>query len=235
MTSSARENMQEAIRKWMAELRRYPGWREWKKQDLGQTLFHGDELYKNSADTEKEFKFSSDVEIQHDLLLQYLRLCESLDLLKQCEFYFRRYPFRGLPVTRYSHATNICEMFFSRFYEFRERMKRYFAALKTAAPEYRFQAGPLIKAFDKEFDQELRVRNTVHHHRRFGDIAIDQIFMLETLLPRHRDSGWEEEYRRAYRRFSKEWAQRVKRRSEKVDEFLEAISCYTLDTCDFLK
>jgi hypothetical protein len=38
----------------------------------------------------------------------------------------------------------------------------------------------------------------------------------------------------AYRKFTREWAQRVVRRGEKMNEFLEAIARATLSSCEFL-
>ena len=43
--------------------------------------------------------------------------------LRQCEFYFRRYPFRGMPVSKADHIRNICEMYFAQFYVMRSRIK----------------------------------------------------------------------------------------------------------------
>jgi hypothetical protein len=182
----------------------------------------------------KEFKFSVEVETQHDVVLQYLALEEAVNALKDCEFYFRRYPFRGLPVTQNNHITNICEMYFGRFYEFKERLKKYFKAVNAAAPEHGLDIGAFVRLFEKVFDQELRERNGVHHHGRFQDLAIDRVYLTGAISMNKKRKGWEQEHLIAYRKLANEWARRARRSGAKMDEFLEAIAVMTLVSCSFL-
>jgi hypothetical protein len=144
-------------------------------------------------------------------------------------------PFRGLPVSRHGHITNVCEMYFGRFYEFRERLKKHLEAVAAITPDRDFKAGPYIKTFDKMFDQELRARNSVHHHERFEDIAIHRVFLTDVIsINQTEDRGWKGEHLAAYRRLANEWARRVRRRSQSMEEFLEAVAVATLSNCKFL-
>lgn len=216
----------------MIDLNDYPGWKEWKRRQIANTLSFNDEFSR----TEKlgDFIFPENINKEHAVVLQYLGLVESIDLLKECEYYFRRYPFRGLPVSFHSHITNVCEMYFNRFYEFRERTKSYFKAVEAATPNVSVKAGAFIKAFDKEFDQELRARHRINHHRRFEDVSIDNVFLTGLLTKRLEGKGLRHEHLAAYRKASREWAKRVRQRVSKMDEILEAIAAVTLVNCSFL-
>jgi hypothetical protein len=233
MPETQRDRMTTAIADWMKRLESYPGWKEWKRQHLVHTL-HFDESALPLRDRfEDEFKFSAEVEREHAVAIRYLGLHETVRSLKECEFYFRRYPFRGLPVSRHSHITNVCEMYFGRFYEFKERLKNYFDALGAAVPKHGLAIGDFIKRFERAFGQELRARNYVHHHNRFEDLAIDRIFLTESISIGRDEAGWRQEHLVAYQKFTREWAQRVVRRGEEMDEFLEAVARATLSSCRF--
>jgi len=226
--------MSNAIREWNTKLNDYPGWKEWRRKRIGHTLYFDDQFPSAFEQIEGDFRFSDKLEKQHAIVIQYLELVQAVYSLKECEYYFRRYPFRGLPVTRYNHITNICEMFFGRFYEIKERLKKYFKAMSVVVPNHRLDLGGFIRNFEKEFEQELRARNVVHHHRRFEDLAIDRVFLTESLSATDAYKGWKREHLTVYRKLSKEWAQRVRRRSAKMDEFLEAVAVATLANCSFL-
>ncbi|WP_151343499.1 hypothetical protein [Rhizobium leguminosarum] len=167
--------------------------------------------------------------------MNYLGLTQTLNVLKQTEYYFRNYPFRSKEVSKYDHLTNVCEMYFSRFYEMKERLKKHFKAVKVAVPGYQLDVGPFIKLFERSFDEELRARNGIHHHERFQDLALDRIFLTESIATAREGSGWRREHNADYRRVSKEWAERVRQRAAILDLFMEEVARVTLATCSFLK
>src|ERR1700722_953664 len=235
MPEMQRDRILVAIGNWMARLESYPGWEVLKRQHFVRTL-HLDELPLAASDEfENEFKFSEEMEGQHNLVVGYLGLNETIRSLKDCEFYFRRYPFRGLPVTRHSHITNICEMYFGRFYEFKERLKNYFDALEAAVPGHGLHVGGFIRQFDRTFNQELRARNRIHHHNRFEDLGMDGVLLMDSISMGRPESGWRKEHLAAYRKFTREWARRVVERGKKMDEFLEAVAVATSNSCRFLQ
>lgn len=227
------ESMQRAVRQWIEFLDDYPGWTAWKRRHIGQTLFFDG----TPADERSNlvFEFSDEVAKKHKVIAEYLGLVQTVASLKECEFYFRRYPFRGLPVTRNSHITNVCEMYFARFYEFKERLKNYFKVLSEAAPSHGTDVGGFIRLYEREFDRELRARNDIHHRGRFEDPAIDQVFLIESMSTNdEKNRFWRQRNQSTYRRLANEWAMRVHKRGQQLDQFIEAIAKITLETCKFL-
>jgi hypothetical protein len=235
MVKTSRDIMLDALIDWAHQLENLPGWTEWQKTRLARTLWFDEPVFFEKNSTSKSFDLPDPINKQHDVIMQYLQLNQTISALRDCEFYFRRYPFRGLPVSKYDHITNTCEMYFNRFYEFKERMRKYFKALDVVAPQHRIDVGKLIKLFDKIFEAELRARHGVHHHARFEDVAIDRLFFAEVVATRREMQSMKLEQSIAYRKFVREWVKRVRLRALKMDEFLEAIAEATMSTCGFLK
>ncbi|WKL57842.1 hypothetical protein Q1W73_02345 [Asticcacaulis sp. ZE23SCel15] len=228
------KRMENAIHNWMKNLDNYPGWEDWKREQFGRTIWYNSPTQKSSI-VPDEFEFSPEMESQHSLCYLFLALQEAVISLREVEYYFRRYPFKNLPVTRYSHLTNVCEMYFNRFYEFKSRLKKYFNALKAVAPDHGLDIGKFIKQYDAVFDQELRERNSINHHRRFDDLAIDHLAVTHMMGIERADLGWDKEHLFSYRKITKQWVERVRARSLVLDKFVEAIAEATLKTCDFLE
>lgn len=226
------EQMLSAAGRWLERLEDYPGWKEWNRRKVSLTL-HQDVWDERTKGTPEEFVFSVEVARQHEVVFQFLGLHQTLEALKDCEYYFRRYPFHGLPVSHHDHLTNICEMYFGRFYEFRERLKKYLNAVNATLKDKKLDVGGLIKQFDKIFDDELRARNSVHHHQRFADAAIDRVYLTSVLSKQSLNDGWISERKARYRAVTREWAERVQRRADAVADFLEAAAQATLTLCDF--
>src|SRR6059058_2976639 len=109
--------MLDAAVQWIGWLDEYPGWKDWNRARLSRTLYD-DDLLPDVDEEQHGFVFSPVVERQHAVVFQYLCLQQTTTALKDCEYYFRRFPFHDLPVTHSDHITNICEMYFGRFYEF---------------------------------------------------------------------------------------------------------------------
>lgn len=231
--STAKERISNAIRDWMYKLQEYPGWREWNLSKIGYTLNFDDEFMPPEKHV-REFKFSSEMEAEHAVVTSYMELLSTANALRDVEWYFRRYPFSRAPVSRESHLQYCCEMYFTRFYQFRERLKVLSKAVKSAVPDHELNFGNFIKSFDKEFDQEIRARHGVHHHQAFDDVAISRIAILElTDQSGDRDSR-KRAYQSHYRKTANEWASRSKRRSKDLDIFVEAVADALLKTCPFL-
>ncbi|RDC60856.1 hypothetical protein HME9302_02072 [Alteripontixanthobacter maritimus] len=86
-------------------------------------------------------QFTAEVDRQHKAILAYLSLAQSLYTLQPCKFYLRRHPFAVLPMSEEDHIRNMCEMYFNRCYEFKERLKRCRNAV-DATIEGTINAGP---------------------------------------------------------------------------------------------
>lgn len=163
------------------------------------------------------------------VLRSFLALQSILDSFQQCEFYFRRYPFSDFPVSRTEHLRNICEMYFDRIYQFKERLKitlNMLKDLRQVKSDERY--GSLIKAFEKALAWELRQRNATHHTRRFEYDAIDQLGLIDLLqhsemakvLPKQ--SG-------IYRQEANRWVKRVRSRVPPLESVIELTGQYVLE------
>lgn len=228
-----RNRMSNAIRIWLIKLDEVEGWRDYKEKQIEHTLGFDGQVFMRSEPI-GDFIFPPKLEKEHAVITQYLDLIQTIEALKECEFYFRRYPFKRLPVSRHAHIRNICEMYFNRFYEIKSRLKKYFNALKELKPDHSLDIGKFIKLFDSVFDQELRARNRVNHHGRFDDIAIDRVF-ITAVVAEESDYVFQKRHLAAYRKTTNEWAKRVRGTGARMDEFLEATAKATLAVCDFLR
>ncbi|WP_454740514.1 hypothetical protein [Cupriavidus basilensis] len=217
----------------MKQLETYPGWSDWRKGRFVRTLYDDDFPLPEDDTHPEEFVFAPEIEQQRDLVVQYLGIGQALQALRDCEYYFRRFPFHGLPVSKHEHLTYMCEMYFNRFYELKERIKRYLNAMTKVEPRHGIDIGQFLKQFERDFDQELRERNQVHHHRRFEDLAIDRVYLAQVMSNRH--GSWREESERFYRKATNEWAQRVRKRAARAEKYVDAVAQTTLDGCTFLK
>ncbi len=232
-SSTAKDRLSQAIRDWMQKMQEYPGWKEWKHSQIGYTLRFDDEFMTAQRSSE-DFKFSLELEKEHAVLTSYLELLSTVEALRDVEWYFRRFPFSGTPISRGSHLRYCCEMYFGRFYQFRERLKRLSFSVKDAAPDHGLDFGKFIKLFDKEFEQEIRERHGVHHHEAFDDVAISRIALLEITDRPDKRVPHKPPYQSHYRKTAKEWAERTKRRAKVLDKFVEAVAAALLRVCPFL-
>lgn len=229
------DRLDAAIGIWIKKLDDISGWREWNRQKLYVTLavddpWPGDEKIRLS-----DFSLPEPINHEHAVVMSYYGLVTSLFSLRDCEYYFRRYPFRGLPVTHHDHLRHICEMYFGRFYEFSERMKVVADAVCVTQPETKVPFGDLIKHFGKYFKAELKERNSVHHHDRFEDIRLDNIAIIYTAASvKEGRPHLKKRMRSSYREATREWAQRVRRRSTDVEAYLDRVASLILRHCAFL-
>lgn len=227
--------MSAAIGIWMKKLDDVPGWQEWNRQKLRATLAVDDPWPGDEKLELNHFRFPESIERQHAVVMSYYGLVTSLSSLRDCEYYFRRYPFRGLPVSYHDHLRYTCEMYFGRFYEFSERMKVASDAVHAAVPGTKVPFGDLIKHFGRRFKPELKERNSVHHFDRFEDIRLDNIGIIFTVATGENERPHlMSRARNSYREATREWAERVRQRSKHVEEYLEAVSALMLRHCSFL-
>lgn len=233
MEETNRARMSNAIGAWLIKLEGLEGWREYRRIRLRHTLNFDDPFFMPDESL-GDFVFAPEIEQQHTIVTQYLGLEQTIEALRECEFYFRRYPFRDLPVSRHAHITNVCEMYFGRFYEFKERLKKYLNTIKAVCPHRTIDISKFVKLFEAVFEQELRARNRVHHHGRFEDIAIEKILVTDMASIGNTKDGWKRRHYAAYRRASVEWSERVRARSARIDDFLEATAEVSLTVCGFL-
>ena len=101
-----------------------------------------------------EVENTQDEDQQASVVSAFLALASLRESFSQCEYYFRRFPFSGLPVSHADHLRNVCEMYFDRIEQFRARLKILLNALKAyeGKPDNRY--GELIREFGKFFAQD---------------------------------------------------------------------------------
>jgi hypothetical protein len=231
--SDIRELAMNAISGWIKRYVEIPGFNEWKNRSITATILNGFESTNCSIDT---FPHSEAVLSEHAVIPAYLNLVTALQDIAEMEYYFRRYPFNGLPVSKSNHLRHTCEAFFSKLYIFEERMALALNEIDRVITPKKIDVGSVRKAFQKTFKKELRERHNIHHHFRYRDIEVDQISMIDTLsiAPSVDAVAMGRLERFAYRRTTRDWVLRVKSRTKAASDFVDAVGRVMLTHCDFL-
>jgi hypothetical protein len=129
LVTSHTDQLLSKLGKWTEEIST-PEFHQFKKQQLSYAIADDFDRKHLNLKPPAEFVFSETVEKQHALVMSFYELIGSTNSLAQCEYYFRRFPFRGLPVSRESHIRNICELYFAYFYIIKNRVKTVLRNLK---------------------------------------------------------------------------------------------------------
>ena len=215
-----RNRMSMATREWTKQFYdRNPVWRKYIREKLSNIIFE-------TSDSDEKGTLPQEVEDQRVLIVEYITLNLMIEEIQQCEYYLRRFPFRGLPVDRSSHVTNICEMYFNKCYQFKDRFKRYLNTLKAQAPS--LEVGPAIRMYSRMFDRELKARNAIHHRERFSDLTIEKIFLYERMPTDVAVRDYE------YRRAARFWIREIQFTILRLNQIVEAVAKTTLEGVSFL-
>jgi hypothetical protein len=217
--------------KWIDANLTTPEFEEFRRKRLEYTL------YDNNTQELAAFTLAPELSKQHAVIVAFHGMCRSQKTLAQCEYYFRRFPFRDLSISRDEHLQNICEFYFSSFYIMESRIKTTLTSLKVACPKSKLQVGKFIRAFQKEFDYELRARNRVHHHEPFDDIGLNRISITGMVSGSEdlQSKFWRGQHVFAYRKFAKEWSLQAQRRSRTMQSFVEVVALAILTEAAFLR
>lgn len=198
------------------------GRKERSNDRVGRVLFEGIASHDGPEPTEE---LSADEKARYRLIEPYLALAQMPFVVGQCEFYFRRFPFKGLGVTRSDHLRNVCEMYFDRVIQFRDRLKRMLTVCRDDGLIDTAQVGRSLKVFDRVFAFEHRYRNQTHHAARFDYTGLSRLGMVELI-----GDSFPDELRRVlepkalYRKEAKDWVQRVKSRTKMLEEVVEQVA-----------
>lgn len=215
-----RNRMSIATREWMKQFHdRNPDWRNYIREKLSKIIF-------DNSDFDEKGTLPQEIEDQRVLIVEYITLNVMIEEIQQCEYYLQRFPFRDFPVDRSSHVTNICEMYFNKCYQFKDRLKRYLNTLKTQVPG--LDVGAAIKMYSQTFDQELRARNAIHHKDRFSDLTIERIFLYERILADVTVRDYE------YRKATIFWIREIQSTVLGLNQIVEAVAKTTLEGVSFL-
>jgi len=130
----------------------------------------------------------------------------------------------------------MCEFYFGQYYVIENRMKEVFKNIKALRPGNTIVPGRIVSQFQREFRQELRMRNREIHHEPFDDSDLDRLLItrLMSTSPDLSDKGWDTEHMHHYRKFAATWSKRARRRSADAKVFLDAIARMLLENATFL-
>jgi hypothetical protein len=211
-----------------------PEFNDWKRSHLSYVLFDDDHTTKTNFN--KEFLLPPEIEKIHNLVMAFFYLKQASETIIQCEYYFRRFPFPDLPVSRSDHLRNMCEFYFNMTYVGHERIKVALSKLNEACTNLRIDFKRTLKQYKKRFEQELTNRHSITHDSiPFDDKGIDKVMIMDlhSSSSDHKDNIWKSESAVTYRREAKKWAKRVKRQGLAMNEFIEAIAEVILKHADF--
>jgi hypothetical protein len=138
--------------------------------------------------------------------------------------------------SREDHARNMCEFYFGQFYTIESRIKEVLNRIEVLGLADRIDGAESVRAFQREFRQELRMRGRAVHKEPFHDPDLDRLFVTRVMSASHNPSGkgWDTEHLRHYRKFSSTWSKRARRRSVDAGIYRDAIAGILLTRASFL-
>ena len=226
-----REVCQKIVQWIDANLTSLPEFAEFQRKRFEYTVCDGP--HEGLAD----FELSPELARQHAVVTGFLEMQCAQRNLSQCEYYFRRFPFRGPSVSRAEHLQNVCEFYFSTFYIMKSRIKTTLNNLKAACPNRDVRVQAFLRGFDKIFDHEMRVRNQIQHRNPFDDIALNRVSITGSVSEGEHSEGawfWHMQHQTAYRQFSRQWSLRARHRAILMQMFVEAVAQEILAKAAFL-
>ena len=221
-----------AVSAWTRPLIEHTAFRQLARSKIG-SAFDWQDDWSPEKERISEVLLPEPLATQHEMVIQFYNLWQAAERVKTVEFYFRRYPFHGLPVSQHEHIANVCTLFFSSFYVFEERLRVYLNALNAACAPSRVDVGKALKTYRQHFKAELRERHGDIHFEPFDDLTIHAV-MLDALRPQ---AGIEPRRLRAsyaYRKATREWAGHARKGGQRVAAFLEGACEATLPLATFL-
>ena len=234
------ENTSKLVRlliEWIQTLAEAPGWGDFKNKKMERTLFFDHPLYPEANDPLPDFEFDEQTNQDHTLVSKWFSLHSAIELMEQTQYYFRRYPFKGFPVTKTDHVRNIIEMYLGTVYITKIRMKNFLNLLNECYPDNKVDVGLVLKNFDKTFTYELKERNLVHHHDPFSDIALNRLNVTGLVMTGKSpmEGLWKLRHAQAYREICTHWQDRVKSGTHSAKLYLDIIAACVIDRATFLQ
>jgi hypothetical protein len=222
------------IQNWMEKLLENDEYRAWKNQQIKNALLYTLDQNETLEDI-GNFSFDPTFEKELALVTGYFRLKSTIRLVEQCEYYFRRYAFHDLPVSRHEHIATCCELFASRVYQFESYWRKHNKQVERKTKPKVSYSGPLEKTFRERLDAILKMRHQVHHDQPYSDIEIEALSTGELLTMFDKDIDWDVASRPTYRRIVNDWVRKVRSVADHLDVFLGATAIIMLETCSFLE
>lgn len=190
---------------------------------INRVLFDG--ILTNEDTQAPQEPLTPDDEVRYGVMEAYMNLAQMPAVVGQCEFYFRRFPFGNLPVSRSDHLRNVCEMYFDRVIQFRDRLKKALNVCREQGVIDNQEVSRILKIFDRVFAFEHRSRNQTHHSNRFDYTSLNQLGLAEMLgksLPAPISQLLSPQT--LYRKAAKQWVERVKARTDGLEKIVEHVA-----------
>lgn len=224
-----------ALVKWSDRLQALPGWKEWNRAKISFTLSHGDGP-RAPIDLPSIFPLPPEIDKQHAAMMAWLHLNATIRGMRACSSYLRHAPDPRLGITTEDHLRYMVELYFSRVYEFSERLKKMMNALSETIAPAEFNTGTIIKDFKRVFKREIAQRNSTHHDEHFDDVSLDQLGLVNLIGQTESGQlkGWKEEHQWLWRKASKEWRGRIDRGADKAEIYVESVAAAMMDYCPWL-
>lgn len=230
IAAAAKEALWPRVSAWLMRLLDYPGFREWKDEVARRHMVFA-VLPEAPVEPFTDFSFDAETLRQHEMVAGYVRLTRAAIDCRSTEHYFRRYPFRGLPIGRDEHLRTCAELYYSRVYQFRERLFRLLTRIdRMTGKDLDLKA--LKAAFDEGLRSELEARHRINHEEAYSDFELDALGQTDLLAtvgnewPRMSDAG--------YHRIARQWRRRVGASADKLDFWVGVTAVLMLTRCRFL-
>lgn len=182
------------------------------------------------------FDLPPQIDKQHAAMMAWLHLNATVRGMRACSSYLRRAPDRKLGISKEDHLRYMVELYFSRVYEFSERLKKMMNALSETIAPAEFNTGALVKDYKRVFKNEIAQRNSSHHDEHFDDVSLDQLGLIALMGQTEvgRSKGWHLEQQWLWRKASKEWQARINRGADRTDLYVEGVATAMVDYCPWL-
>ena len=197
---------------------------------------------------EVDLPLSPNQALEAGVISGFMSVFMMLHSIRECEFYFRRYPFGNVKISRSDYLRNCCEMLFDRIAQMRDRLKILLNSIQKSVPNKKIPVGQIIKIFSRAFVGPIKIRNHVHHHDRYSDEDISQLSMANLLEmadlytlssgakePPHTSLKLLLNQKTLYQRAAKKWISRINSYEESAEFFVELVAQIILDECDFVR
>lgn len=231
LAKEAKEELFSRISAWLTRLLDYPGFKAWKDEVVRRQITFAI-LPNLPVEFFDDFHFDQKTIKQHDIVTSYMRLMGAANDCRMVQYYFRRFSFRNLPVGREEHIRTCCELYYSRIYQFEQRLKAALTLIERRTIPKGLKLHHLRQAFHDQLKVELEERNQIHHQAAYSDFEVEALGVTDLL------SSVSDNYPRMtaahYRRLTRHWGERVKATAERLDFWVGVVAVLLLARCPFL-
>lgn len=228
----ARKDLQPLLTVWLESLMQVDGFADWKNKDIITTITRGLGEDGDNDDGE-DFPMPDHIVSEHKIVSGYIDLERACLDIRQCEYYFRRFPFHGLPVSHDDHLRNCCELYLNKVGQFRFRLEKQLKTLKRlkrgAVP-----SEEIVNAFRRQFASLLSERNAIHHEKTYDDLELKSVSLGNLLSIGNNGSPFVEFRKIAYRRNVKAWVKRIQEAHDAIEVYVGITAAVMIERCHFL-